>query len=364
MKHLVRSVLAVFAIVLIMDASALCQAKPSTSRQTQNDNRESEPAKESSTEGKLTVGPEKKLTDPVINFAGVPIQLNKHAVASLDPNTRVLASGTTAQSQTQPPASSQAQAPQAAPAQGAEESADLAKQLSNPIASLVSLPFQMNWDTSVGPERKTRATLNIQPVMPFKLNQDWNLIVRIIMPLVSQPPLVPGGETKFGLSDFLVSGFLSPAKPKGFIWGIGPAILVPMTSEPTLGTEKFAIGPTVIVLKQVGGTTIGLLANHLWSVLGDDKRPKVNQTFIQPFVSYTTKTAWTFSLNTETAINWEAKDGEGVTAPVHFGITKLVRIGSQPLSVGPTVGYYVDQPGIGPKWRARFSLTLLFPIKK
>jgi hypothetical protein len=120
----------------------------------------------------------------------------------------------------------------------------------------------------------------------------------------------------------------------------------------------------VVILKQVGGATIGLLANHLWSVLGDDTRADVNQTFIQPFLSYTTKTAWTFSLNTETSINWKAKTSDQVTAPVNFTITKLVRIGSQPLSVGPTVGYFVDQPSIGPKWKARFVLTMLFPIKK
>jgi len=118
------------------------------------------------------------------------------------------------------------------------------------------------------------------------------------------------------------------------------------------------------VIKQTGGWTIGVLANHLWSIGGDDGRADVEQTFIQPVLNYTTRTAWTYGLSAEISLNREARAGEEVTAPITFGITKLVRLGRQPISLGPAVGYFIDQPGIGPKWRARFTMTLLFPIAK
>jgi hypothetical protein len=222
----------------------------------------------------------------------------------------------------------------------------------------------MNWDTGVGPNRDVRNTLNIQPVMPFKLNDDWNLIARLIMPVLSQPALVPGGETHFGMSDFLFSAFFTPARPGGVIWAIGPAILVPISSEPTLGTEKFAIGPTGALIKQTGGWTIAVLANHLWSIGGADDRADVNQTFVQPILNYTTKKAWTIGLSSEISSNWEADAGEKLTAPAIFSITKLLKLGGQPISLGPGVGYFIDQPGNGPRWRGRFTLALLFPIKK
>ena len=99
----------------------------------------------------------------------------------------------------------------AAPAAGGE-SAELAKKLSNPISDLVSVPFQFNWEQNVGPSELTRFILNVQPVMPFELNSDWNMITRIIMPLVSQPPLFAGDAATFGISDITTSFFLSPRR--------------------------------------------------------------------------------------------------------------------------------------------------------
>src|SRR5436190_18566328 len=166
----------------------------------------------------------------------------------------------------------------------AGDDAALAKQLSNPISSLVSVPFQFNWEQNVGPSEATRFVLNVQPVMPFSMNQDWNLIVRLIAPLVSQPALTDDGVVASGIADITTSFFISPAK-SGITWGAGPVIVLPSTSEPTLGTGKWSAGPTIVALKQAGALTVGALWNQVWSFSGDSGRSDVNQMFLQPFLA-------------------------------------------------------------------------------
>jgi hypothetical protein len=242
--------------------------------------------------------------------------------------------------------------------------ADLAKQLSNPVASLVSIPLQYNWDQGVGIDDDTRTTMNFQPVIPLGISDDWNLIIRWIMPYVSQPRLADGVGPTSGFSDIVASTFFSPAEPGAFIWGVGPVFLLPMSNDPLLGTGKWAAGPTFVILKQLGSTTLGALANHLWSFAGDDftggaPRGDVNGTFIQPFVSYTTASAVTYSLNVEAAANWEAD--EEWTVPLHLAVTKLTRFGPFPFSIGGGVGYFLTAPNDQPDWRFRLIGTVLLP---
>src|SRR5262245_26753847 len=180
-----------------------------------------------------------------------------------------------------------------------EGETDLAMRLSNPVSDLVSVPFQFNWDQGVGPDDHTRFVLNVQPVMPFSVSDDWNLITRLIVPMVSQPALFPGGSPTFGVSDVLATFFVSPSKPGALIWGVGPAVLLPSTSEPTLGTGKWSAGPSIVVLKQSGRWTYGSLWNQTWSFAGDPNRRDVNQMFLQPFVSYQARPSVTLSMSTE-----------------------------------------------------------------
>lgn len=240
------------------------------------------------------------------------------------------------------------------------EAQAIAKQLSNPVASLVSVPFQLNFDQGVGPDDDQRFVLNFQPVMPFTLNKDWNLITRVIVPVVSQPGFGPALPPTSGLGDITASFFLSPARSK-VVWGVGPALLLPVSADPLLGTEKWAAGPTFVVLKQTGHWTLGMLANHLWSYGGDATRPSVNATFVQPFAAYATKGGVSFTVATETTANWEADSGERWTVPLLAGVSKVTRLGRRPLSFGVTGGYYASKPTGGADWKLRTTLTLIFP---
>ena len=236
---------------------------------------------------------------------------------------------------------------------------DLAKSLANPVASLISVPFQMNWDTGIGPEKGRRFILNFQPVLPFSVNDDWNLIARIITPVIGQPVLVAGGQPSFGLGDILVSGFFSP-KRGSIIWGVGPIVGLPVTSDPALGSGTFNLGPTGLVLKQTGPWTVGALFNHVWSVGGDTGRADVNQTFLQPFVTYS-KSGWSFAINSEAVANWKAAGGEQWTVPVNFSVSKVLKLGNKPISMGAGPRFYAKTPTGGPSWGFRWNITLLFP---
>jgi hypothetical protein len=242
-----------------------------------------------------------------------------------------------------------------------DSSTDLAKKLSNPIASLISVPFQFNYDHGYGPLDGDKATLNIQPVIPMSLNEDWNLISRTILPVTWQNDIAGPSGSQFGLGDVVQSFFLSPAKPtgSGIIWGAGPVFLIPTATDDLLGGEKWGAGPTVVALKQEGPWTYGVLANHIWSFAGSDDRSDISSTFVQPFLSYTTPDAWTFALNTESTYDWEAEEW---SVPINFTVSKLVKIDKKPISLTAGVRYWAAAPENGPEGVGfRLAVTFLFP---
>lgn len=250
-------------------------------------------------------------------------------------------------------------------AQAETSAEELAKQANNPVAALYSLPVQYNWNQKMGPTGDgMQAVTNIQPVLPFDLNEDWNLISRTILPFVDQHGLAPDGlADASGTGDITQSFFFSPKRPSesGWITGFGPAILIPTGSDELLSSKQWGLGPTAVALKQSDGWTRGILANHIWGLNGSppDNKEKVNQTYLQPFLVYTTHTYTSFGVNTESTYNWQSKEW---SVPVNLFVTQILKLGGQPLSIQAGPRYWADSPEDGAQgWGARVAVTLLFP---
>jgi hypothetical protein len=244
---------------------------------------------------------------------------------------------------------------------------NLAKKLANPLAAMVSVPFQNNFDWGGGPNGDGfQWKMNVQPVIPMSLNDDWNLIVRTIIPVISQNDIAGTAEnpsgSQTGLSDTVASAWFSPVKPTagGWIWGAGVASLIPTgtDSDNFLGGNQWALGPTFVALKQEGHWTYGGLVFHVWNVGGDSGRPPVNGTFIQPFLNYIPGGGWTIALNSETTYNHTAGQ---FTIPINLTMKKMFKIGEQHAQWEFGGRYYAETGDQGPNWGLRATLTLLFP---
>ena len=240
-----------------------------------------------------------------------------------------------------------------------EGDAELAKKLNNPVADLISVPFQFNYDEGFGPKNAGRILLNIQPVVPIGITEDWNLIIRTILPVIYEGSPANGVSSDFGLGDTTQSFFLSPKDPvDGWILGFGPAFLWPTATEYDLGSGKVGAGPTLVALRQEAGWTYGILANHIWSFAGPESRPSVNSTYLQPFVGYTFPTATTLMLNTESTYDWEDSQW---SVPLNLMVSQVMRLGRLPVSIQLGGRYWAETPDGGPEWGLRFNFTFLFP---
>jgi hypothetical protein len=276
----------------------------------------------------------------------------------------------------------------------------LAQELQNPIADLISVPIQNSWDFGFGPADGRRFISTLQPIYPIKISKDWNLVIRTIVPYVSQEdvftgllPKYPGlpsdvlnrvpeaqrdaldraAEKAFnkaarkqpvdvhqdGLGDILQSFFLSPKAPVGgWILGAGPVLSYPTATDDLLGAEKWSAGPTAVALRQRGPWSYGLLLYHLWSFAGNSSRDEVSSSLVNPWLAYTTQSQWTFAVQSESTYDWMERQW---TVPVELQVAKLVMLGKQPVQFTLAGRKFAERPDGGPDWGVGFNITLLFP---
>ena len=252
-------------------------------------------------------------------------------------------------------------------ASGSDNTDALRKAAQNPVASLISVPFQDNWNFGIGPNERIQNILNIQPVIPISMGGNWNLIIRWISPVIYQPvdvpqasgpPVLPG---YYGLGDMQPAFFMSPKKGK-LIWGVGPQLLLPTaTKTGVLGQGKFGMGPTAVVLVQPDKWTLGFLVNNVWSLAGNSHLPDVNQFLLQYFINYNLPKGWYITWQPTLTANWKATNGGRWVVPVGGGIGRIMRLGAQPVNL--TAQFYgnaVHPPG-GSPWSMRLQIAFLFP---
>lgn len=243
---------------------------------------------------------------------------------------------------------------------------DLAKATQNPVASLISVPIANVTDFNIGPFARDRSTvIQAQPVIPFSLGKNWNLITRTIGAFVYQPDISRPHQGTFGLNDINPSFFLSPAAPGKLIWGAGPTFLIPTASDDVLGTGKFSIGPAIVALVQPGKWTFGILINNLWSVAGPHGRPNVNSMTLQYFVNYNLKKGYYITIQPTISANWDAPSGNVWLVPFGGGVGRVMRLGFQPLNVSVQAYGNVKRPDNypSPTWQLKFQIAFLYPKK-
>jgi len=245
----------------------------------------------------------------------------------------------------------------------AQDAEELARAAQNPLASMISLPFQNNTNFEFGPEEDVQNVLNIQPVVPFELNDKWNLITRTIIPVISQPGFSPGQSRKNGLGDIQFTAWASPKAPtaSGWVWGMGAVAQLETATDDRLGSGAWGLGPTAVVLKSSGPWVFGGLINNIWSVSTD--RDDVNQMLVQPFINYNfpDKPGRYLTFAPIITANWEADSGNTWTVPLGLGIGQVTRFGKQPVNMQASVYYNVITPDFGAKWQLRLQLQLMFP---
>jgi len=246
---------------------------------------------------------------------------------------------------------------------GEDETAELARAVQNPIASLISLPFQNNTDFNFGPQDETLNTLNIQPVWPFELNENWNLITRTILPLVSQPEIIPGQGRETGLGDTTFTAFFSPKDSGKWIWGVGPVVLIPTNTDERLAADEWGLGPSIVVLTMRGPWVIGSLASNVWDIGASDGND-INFFTWQPFVNYNMDGGWYLTSSPIITANWEARSGEEWTIPIGGGFGRIFRIGKQPMNASFQYFYNLEEPDIVGDWSIRLQLQFMFPKGK
>jgi len=244
----------------------------------------------------------------------------------------------------------------------ADDAAAIAKKLANPIGALISVPFQNNTDIGIGEYNGSRNTMNFQPIVPISLSAKYSLITRYIVPVIAQHDITGEGTQEAGLSDILVSGWLSNAVVKnGVVWGVGGAFLIPTATNDYLGAKKWGVGPTIIVLQQKSGWTYGILMNQIWSVAGNQDRADVNQMYLQPFITHNWKSGAGLTVNSETTLNWEANT---TTAYINIMAGGLIKFGNQlvQIQVGPRLQVAAPDGSKSP-FGVRAALIFVFPKK-
>jgi len=238
---------------------------------------------------------------------------------------------------------------------------ELLKESQNPIANLITLPIQSDTSFGIGPFDRTQQLFQLQPVFPFKVTNNINLITRTILPFFIQPDISSNSGSTSGLGDINISGFFSPRAKANFFWGVGPILQLKTATSDKTGSGKWGAGPAAVVVYTPGNWVMGFVGSNLWSFAGDDDRSDINFLTLQPFLNYNLPQGWFLTSSPVITANWEESSNNRWTVPIGGGLGKGFRIGKIPTTFFTRANWIAVKPDGGPDWHLQFQLKFLFP---
>ena len=244
--------------------------------------------------------------------------------------------------------------------------ADLATQSQNPIASLISLPFEFDSYQNVGEEDRTQNTIVFKPVVPIDISENWELVLRGIIPFIDQPDSGPI-DGKTGVGDIQLQTYFVPKKTNSlggdnfWTWGVGPVLQFDTASDDILGTGRNAAGIGGVLFSKINNWTVGALLNNVWDVDSSNTREGVNFMTFQPFANYNLDNGWYLKTGPVITYNHEADSGNRWTIPVGAGFGRIFNLGKQPVNFSVSAYGFADKPDGGANAQLQAILVFLFP---
>jgi hypothetical protein len=259
------------------------------------------------------------------------------------------------------------------PGQDEMDLGELSKQTSNPVGSLWQLVMQNDYtlfDGDITDDERQINVFKFQPIMPFRLTDEWKLITRPVIPVVSSEilknPATGDWDRENGLGDVVLLAAFSNTPPTSpNVWGIGPTFIFPTASDDDLGTEKWSVGPVATWFHLGEKWIYGGIVQHWWSFAGDDDRDHVNLTNIQYVLKYRPTPAMSIGFSPNIEANWKNDSDDVWSVPIGLGADRMFRLGKLPVKIGFEAQYYVEQPdSFGAEWNFRFFVTPVIPAPK
>lgn len=253
---------------------------------------------------------------------------------------------------------------QDADSQSGGSATEIAKKLQNPVGDLISVPFTNYTNFNVGPNKGTQDILQMQPVVPIHVSEDWNVITRTVLPFVWSPSSQPAASAPpFGVAPTSFTAFLSPKNPvNGWIWGVGPVTQLPTISNKALGSNVWGLGPSLAVVKLAGPIVAGVLINNVFSLGGTKGRggTRYNTFLLEPFFNYNFGHGLFVGTVPIITANWDM-GGEKWTLPVGVQAGQVIKLwGKLPIKLQIGAYYNALRPTGAGTWQLLTQATLVF----
>ncbi len=241
-----------------------------------------------------------------------------------------------------------------------DEHTEKAKVLQNPLAVKTSLTLLENIGFNVGPENKPGSVTTLQPIIPFQITPEWNVLTQTTLQFISLPSISPDEGHINGLGDATLYAVLSPNRTAEWLWGVGAVFQLPTHTNASLGTDKWGVGPAAVAMRTVENWVYGAIANTVWSFAGPKDASTINGLSVQYIVNYNLVQGWYLLSNGTITSNWQASSSHKWTVPVGGGIGKAFSLDKQALSLQLQGFYNVVEADNLPRWYFQLALQHMF----